>query len=169
MQSDLEARIHRLFEDEVLTSDIDDAPARALLEWAVDQLREGREEGAVRRLVRTMARLVRDRGELEPEQLRQRLAGPAPSPWSAEKQTLLTTLIAQREQLPAKAWAEGLVRLVSTALPTPAEQTQQTSALNGAASPTPTQPGSETRPEASPPAPLRRSWWQRIIPRRRRP
>jgi hypothetical protein len=169
MQSDLKARIHRLFEDEALTSDIDDAPARALLEWAAEQLREGREEGAVRRLVRTMAQLVRDRSELDPEQLQQRLEKPAPSPWSAEKQTLMTTLIAQREQLPAKAWAEGLVRLVSTALPTAAGQTQQASTSNGTTPRPPTQPGAEARPEGGPPAPARRSWWQRIIPRRRRP
>jgi hypothetical protein len=169
MQGNLERRIHRLFEDETLTGDIDDAPARALLEWAVERLREGRDEAAVRRLVRTLVRLVRDRAQLNPGQVQKQLEGPVAAPWPAEKQALLTALVAERESLPAIAWAQRLLRLVSTNLPAPAEQPEQSLAQSEASASPPTQPGSPKTPEGHPLPPASPRWWQRIVPWRRRP
>ncbi len=55
------AAVERLYEDETLTKDLNDATAKVLLKWGQAQLEEGRLEQAVRREVKVLAQVVRDR------------------------------------------------------------------------------------------------------------
>ncbi len=68
------AAIERLYEDETLTKGLDDAPARALLKWGQAQLEQGRLAEAVRREMKTLAQVIRDREGLTPEEAALRLS-----------------------------------------------------------------------------------------------
>lgn len=114
--SNLEGSISRLLEDESLTEDVDDAPAKVLLEWGIERLKGGQESTGVRRTIKTLARLVRDRRRLSPEEARQRLervVGPA---LPAGVGAALEALWAEGSGLPAAELAGRLGALVGQAL-----------------------------------------------------
>ncbi len=58
--------IERLYQDESLTADVDDAPAKVLLGWGEGQIRAGWPEEEVRQAVRALNRILSRRNALTP-------------------------------------------------------------------------------------------------------
>jgi len=112
----LEGSISRLLEDESLTEDVDDAPAKVLLEWGIERLKGGQEPAGVRRTIKTLATLVRDRRRLSPEEARQRLERAVGPTWPAGLEAALEALWAEGSGLPAAELAGRLGALVGQAL-----------------------------------------------------
>jgi hypothetical protein len=119
-QGDVQSAIDRLLEDESLTEDLDDSPAQVLLNWGVEQLKQGHEGTGIRRLVRRLSGLVRDRNRLTVEEALLRLesavgqSGPGPMAIEAE----LVTLWQERETLPGEEWTDQLTQLAGKVLRT---------------------------------------------------
>ncbi|MBN1484815.1 MAG: hypothetical protein JXA37_08845 [Chloroflexia bacterium] len=114
--ANMEEAIVRLYEDESLTEDVSDAPARTLLSWGEEQIKAAQDPANVRRLVKTMARLVRDRRRLSPEEARQRLEKTAGAAWSAKEQAALESLWAEQTGLTEADWAARLGQVVGRRL-----------------------------------------------------
>ena len=56
--------IERLYQDETLTADVDDATAKVLLGWGEERIRAGRPEEEVRQAIRALNRVIARRATL---------------------------------------------------------------------------------------------------------
>lgn len=115
--------ISRLLEDESLTGGLDDAPARVLLDWGVEQIEAGLAGDEVRRWVRHLAQVVRDRCALTPQEARRRLQRVVGSSFSSAVggEAAFAALWAEQEALPPAEWARRLAALAVQALQGTAE------------------------------------------------
>ncbi len=69
----IHSAIERLYQDETLTADVDDAAAKVLLHWGAEQIKAGRTEEEVRQVIRTLNRVISRRAFLSPAEARARL------------------------------------------------------------------------------------------------
>jgi hypothetical protein len=65
--------IERLYQDETLTADVDDATAKVLLRWGEERIRAGRPEEEVRQAIRALNRVIARRATLAPAEAYARL------------------------------------------------------------------------------------------------
>jgi hypothetical protein len=155
MSSDVGPAISRLYEDESLTADVDDAAAKALLRWGEERLKQGAAEDAVRQGLRALVQVIAGRDSLAPAEARARLEQGG---FAADEATLAGLWT---EPPGAAEWAERLVRAVQalSSAPLPPFPAPECGSEEGGR---PEGRGKEER--ASIP------WWQRLLsPRRHRP
>jgi len=100
--------ISRLLEDETLTADLDDDPARILLDWGIGQLKLGRPEDAVRLAMSGLVGLVRDRRRLSPAEA----AACLETAGLAASEGAIAALWAESAALPDAEWTGKLVAAV---------------------------------------------------------
>jgi hypothetical protein len=120
---DVQSAISRLLEDESLTEALDDSPAQVLLNWGVERLEQGHEGPAIRRLVRRLGGLVRDRDSLTAQEALQRLDSALGSSrlGIAAIEAELVGLWQERGALPQVEWTEQLTRLANRLLHPPGD------------------------------------------------
>ena len=169
--------IGRLYEDEALTADMDDAAARALLHWAEEQLQEGRPEPAVRQSLQALGKVIASRAALLPAEARARLEAAG---LAGLDEDALAGLWDDRST-PTAEWVGKLVALAAGAH-RPAVTAPPGASLDAAvaAPPAPSPPaaGAAASPESAlsaapppggPPAAEERAavpWWRRLFSRR---
>ena len=172
--NDIQSALEALYEDEGLTDNLTDAPAKALLAWAETQIKAGVEPKTVRTAARaanredladTTAVLAAANTALgataQPLVLTSHLQ--AASEQTAE--TASQTAIAPEPTSETNADANGSSALTA-ALVAGVTKARQTLAELPVSSADPPKPISQ-RPKSKPPiaAPRRRSWWQRLLRR----
>jgi len=142
--------ISRLLEDESLTGDITDAPARVLIKWGIGQLKEGKAEPAVRQTLRALARLIARRASLGPGEARQRLEAAG---LTTPDEAALAALWTEGAALADAEWAGKLVGAVGLT-PTPLPRSPAPPAVERGEEVAAGGREEEVR------------WWQRLVGRR---
>ncbi len=103
--------VERLYEDESLTADVDDATARSLLRWGEAQIQAGRPPDQVRRTIRALSKVIAGRSALSPAAARARLEAAG----LRVKEGDLAPLWDKR--LPEGAWADLLLQSLEKTRP----------------------------------------------------
>ena len=160
--NDIQSALEALYEDEGLTDNLTDAPAKALLAWAETQIKAGVEP----KTVRTAARAA-NREDLADTTA---VLAAANTALGAMAQSVL--VVAQLQAAPeptseTPTAPENSQSSLAAALVAGVTKARQTLAELPTPSADPTTEPSAQRPKSTPPitAPRRRPWWQRWLRR----
>ena len=173
--NDIQSALEALYEDEGLTDNLTDAPAKTLLAWAETQIKAGVEPKTVRTAARaanredladTTAVLAAANTALGAVAQPVVLTSHVQAAPEQTAETASQTAIAPEPTSETNADANGSSALTA-ALVAGVTKARQTLAELPVSSADPTTKPSAQRPKSKPPitAPRRRSWWQRLLRR----
>ena len=160
--NDIQSALEALYEDEGLTDNLTDAPAKALLAWAETQIKAGVEPKTVRTAARAANR----------EDLADTTAVLAAANTALGAMAQPVLVVAQLQAAPeptseTPTAPENSQSALTAALVAGVTKARQTLAELPVSSADPTTKPSAQRPKSKPPitAPRRRPWWQRWLRR----